>query len=203
MRTIEEQNKILDSYLPLWNGYQYLGENMHAFTQLGYYSAGGFNNGLYIVSNDSKWTVDTPESPHSILAILMRAVRTFSTEDRLDLRNVEVSFALRANGLDLHGANTYFWIGCHEPVATRWHITANPLKIVEGEWTNQNVQLVNDETKWHCSWSKQPPPSSLDATLSGVSSYGFAFTDFEQPVSGQIELSAFSIHKHFNSIVPP
>jgi hypothetical protein len=71
LRTIEEQNKIMDSYISTWRGYKYYGQTHKYYpdelTILRYYIDGGFDNRPCVVSDNNSWNVDTPENPDGTL----------------------------------------------------------------------------------------------------------------------------------------
>src|SRR5881628_2397204 len=70
-------------------------------------TGGAFNTG-YIWTDDSRWRIDTPEQPNSILSLIF--YRDWVGGPRLDLRNAQISLFLRGDGLDLKGAQAHFWV---------------------------------------------------------------------------------------------
>ena len=168
---------------------------------------GGVGDSGYIWADDSRWRIDTPEDPHSILPFLLyhRWVALDAQEpprkpdtpratgfvkgDALDLREAEVSVRLRGDNLDLKGAHCLFWV--HHG-STRWHYTGHRLKIHQGTWgPEERFVLHNDEAQWHRSWD--PGQNSLDEVLKISYSYGFSFVGFSEEVTGKFSMDEFRI----------
>ena len=197
-----------DSGRESWQIYDYNGgsggENVFFLTS--WEKSGGVENSGYIWAGDSRWRIDTPENPHSILPLILyhRWVALdaeaggrnetprptgFRKEEALDLRGAEVSVHLRGDGLDLKGARCYFWV---HTSGTRWHFTGRPLKIHHGEWgPPERFLLVNDESQWHRSWA--PSGHSLDSLLKESASYGFSFVGFSGEVIGKLSMDGFEL----------
>lgn len=57
------------------------------------YKGGAEDNSGYIFTDDSRWSIDFPECPNSVLALLTYA--RWSNNDVYDLRNAEISLYLR------------------------------------------------------------------------------------------------------------
>jgi hypothetical protein len=182
-----------------WNSYAYLGEGSDEYRPCHHSENGGLNDAAYITADDSQWTIDTPESPQSILALIMPSTLSVKIPP-LDLRNTTVSFSLRGDNLQLHGATCYFWVVTFLPTSTRWHYTSQPLNIPEGKWSNiQKITLKPKEELWHCSFSLANPRVSLNDTLEVCISFGFSFVGFSEKVTGKLSLSEFIIHKNLNT----
>ncbi|NUQ61278.1 MAG: hypothetical protein HUU20_02250 [Pirellulales bacterium] len=162
------------------------------FAQVTWEKAGGVGNSGYIWGDDSRWRINLPETPDSILAFVF--YRKWAGAPELDLRDAEVSVYLRGDKLDLKGAKCYFWVSDTQTV-TRWHYTAHPLPVPEGHWgEKQTFVLKNDEALWHSSWSGEPQNvGSLDAVLGGVDSYGLAFVGFTQKVTGRFAMDELQV----------
>ena len=133
-----------------WRIYDYAGDNSaetverakkaggrNVFYPVSWEKSGGFHGSGYIWADDSRWRIDTPENPHSILALLIyqrwktpRGVGQGTLDGKggpvLDLRNAEVSLYLRGDNLDLKGAKLYFWVVSG---FTRWHFDGQPLAV--------------------------------------------------------------------------
>ena len=154
--------------------------------------SGGVEDSGYIWADDSRWRINIPETPDSILTFAI--YRKWVQAGELDLRGAELSVSLRGDKLDLKGAKCYFWVSDIQTV-TRWHFTAEPLKVPEGRWgEKQTVVLKNDEALWHCSWSGEPHNvGSLDKVLGGADSYGVAFVGFAEEVTGKLSMDEFQI----------
>ncbi|NUQ65715.1 MAG: hypothetical protein HUU20_24865 [Pirellulales bacterium] len=166
---------------------------------------GGVNDSGCIWADDSRWRIDTPENPHSILAFILYhhwitldekepgrttpRPTTYVPEGRLDMRNAEISVRLRGDGLDLKGAKCYFWV---MGGPGRWHYTARPLKISEGAWGPEECfVLPNDESQWHFSWP--PGGGNLNEALKTSHSCGFSFVGFSDEVTGKFSMDEFRV----------
>jgi hypothetical protein len=172
-----------------WHVYDYNGGSgiQDVFKPVTWEKAGGVKNGGYIWGDDSRWRIDTPEKPHSILALIH--YRRWVKSPPVDVRDAEVSVCLRGDKLDLKGAKCYFWV--NRP-GTRWHLTSQPLKITEGDWGEKlTFTLKNDEKLWHRSWAANPAP--LKDILQTCHSYGFAFVGFSEKVTGKFAMDEFVI----------
>lgn len=153
-------------------------------------SKGGLENTGFIWAGDSRWSIDSPEEPDSILALL--TYPSWSGNKALDLRNATVSVYLRGDDLDLKGAQIYFWVHSR----ARWHFTSHPLTVSQGQWGNKvTFKLLNDESLWHRSYSADPNLNSLDFTLGVADSYGFSFIGFPpgNKVTGKLSMDEFTI----------
>ena len=152
---------------------------------------GGIDDKGYVWTNEHVWTPDIPETPVSILPLII--YRNWTNEEPVDLRDTKVTVSLRGDGLELEGAECYFWVVCG---MTRWHMNSEPFEIVEGAWPTSpaTIQLTNDETLWHRSWSKDPSnATSLDDCLKNCVSYGFSFVGSTSAVRGKLSLGGFKI----------
>lgn len=133
------------------------------------------------VADDSKWRIDTPENPDSVLAILRYQEWGGTPEapvttqgNPINLLYTTVSFDLMGDGLDLHGGHATFWV---VKAGQRWHYVAAFPEIIEGEWTHFEVDIAaSSVADWYNSWAVDPP--NVVTTLTGAVSYGIAFVDF-------------------------
>ena len=174
MQTTRARINTFDAGRESWQIYDYTGGsgNQNVFYLTSWEERGGVGDSGYVWADDSRWRIDTPEDPHSILPLILYhrwiaedleegASTTprptgFREEEALDLRGARVSVHLRGGDLDLKGAQCYFWVHSR---GTRWHYTGRPLKIHHGEWgPPEHLVLVNDESLWHRSWA---PSGSL------------------------------------------
>jgi len=110
----------------------------------------------YVWSDDSRWNIDTPETPHSILALIM--YHNWVNRRAADLRNATLSVYLRGDHLDLKGGQCFFW-AWNLRTGTRWHYSKQSLVISRGKRADQPnvVMLKNDESLWHRSWAIRYP----------------------------------------------
>jgi len=172
-----------------WQVYDYNGGSgtSNVFYPVTWEKKGGVGDSGYIWGDDSRWRIDTPEKPNSILAFII--YRSWVKGDQSDLRNAEMSVHLRGDKLDLKGAKCLFWVFNHR-LGTRWHFTAHPLAVHEGAWgEKQTIVLKNDPALWHRSWSRHPDaPGSLNDVLGATDSYGFAFVGFSEEVTGRFAM---------------
>lgn len=127
-----------------------------------------------VAADDSMWTIDTPEDPDSILALLTYA--DWNARYPLNFR-ATTHLVIRVSGnLHLHGAHVTFWaLGA----GNRWHLTT-PIPM-DGQ--THRIDLGGE---WHHSWSSKP--ASLEESLRSVDSYGLAFVGFSEEVTGRIVL---------------
>ena len=152
---------------------------------------GGVDKSGYVWADHTRWSADTPEKPLSILPLIF--YRRWVDADPIDLREAEVSVYLRGDGLELDGAQCFFWV---YSVSSRWHYTSHPLTLSDGHWASEPLRftLRSDEALWHRSWSRDPDhPMDLDPLLSQAESYGFSFVGFSREVSGRISMDEFEI----------
>jgi len=187
-----------------WHVYDYNGGidgGGNVFYPVTWQKTGGVGNSGFVWADDSRWRIDLPEQPNSILAFILYrrwapgdqpfTVKT-SPGGELDLRNAEVSVYLRGDGLDLKGAKCYFWVFSSNGSA-RWHFISSPLEVSSGKWGSpQRFVLKNDETLWHRTWSPSRPVS-LDEVLSKGNSSGFSFLGFSGEVTGRISMDELAI----------
>jgi len=182
-----------------WYSYAYLGVDSHEYMPCQYSATDGVNGAACVTADDSLWTVDTPESPRSILALILPTVLEAKLPP-LDLKNISVSFYLRGDDLQLFGAQCYFWIVTFSPYTTRWHYTHYPLEVPEGRWSAQQTLVLNpDESLWHCSFSAETPRVPVQEALTCCHSFGFSFVGFSEKVLGKLSLSEFVIHKNLDT----
>ena len=149
------------------------------------------NDSGYVWADDSRWSIDTPEQPHSILPFIF--YRNWRNEDLIDLSDAQISVYLRGDELQLYGARCLFWIhGGH----TRWHLASTPLDIGDGSWLSDpnRFTLSTSAAKWHLSWhSPKVEATPLDSLLAETESYGFSFVGFSQEVTGRFSMDEFEI----------
>jgi len=178
--------------LAAWKSYEYFpgGHNYHLTR---YDATGGPDGKECVWADDSMWTIDTPEQPHSILFLIHYSI--WDDSPPRDIKNAEIRFRLRGENLALHGARCYFWVVTQFPRATRWHFTGQPLPISFGHWGEPAVlRLEDDPSCWHRSFVSDPTcTAGLTDALSFCLSYGFAFVGFSEKVTGTIGLADFAM----------
>jgi hypothetical protein len=177
-----------------WQVYDYNGGSgsQNVFYPVTWEKAGGVRNSGYVWGDDSRWRIDTPEQPNSILAFIV--YRNWVKGDQLDLRDAKVSVYLRGDRLDLKGAKCYFW-ALDNQIGTRWHYVSQPLPVAEGAWGGKvTFTLKSDEKLWHRTWARNPAsPASLDHVLRECDSYGFSFLGFSGEVTGKFAMDELEI----------
>ncbi|MBU0910036.1 MAG: hypothetical protein KKA54_08195 [Proteobacteria bacterium] len=175
-----------------WGSYEYIGPD-DKFHQVHFDEQGGPDGKPCIWADDTMWSIDTPESPHSILGLIYYPF--WVLEPPYDLRNAMVEFHLRGDGLDLKGGKCFFWVHTSTLGSTRWHYNRYPLAISDGTWDKPlRLYLDTDPKSWHCSFISDPLHArSLPMTLKACSSFGFSFIGFSEKVTGKLSLSEFTI----------
>jgi len=192
-------DKKLYDFTSQWYSYAYYGIGSHQYLACHYAESDGFNGNSYITADDSLWTIDTPEEPESILALIIPSMLELKLPP-LDLCNVPISFSLRGDNLKLYGAKCYFWIVTFLPMSTRWHYVSQPLHIPEGQWSElQTLTLIPNNELWHRSFALDEPSASLKDTLGLCMSFGFSFVGFSEKVTGKFSLSDFTIHQNLDT----
>ena len=200
LSTVQNTGRLTDNFSTdreEWQSYDFTGGiagGGNVFFPVTWEKSGGVNNSGHVWTDDSRWRIDTPENPHSILALIHYP--RWVKGDRLDLRNAKVSVYLRGDGLDLKGAKCFFWaVSAKGRKKSRWHYTSRPLKANHGHWGDkQTFLLKNDESLWHRSWSRDASkPVSLDYLLGNTDSYGFSFLGFSGEVTGKVSMDELEI----------
>ncbi len=178
-----------------WCSYDYhwsiVAKGSNIFVLTTWEQTGGVDGGAYVWTDETRWSADTPESPVSILPLLL--YRGWVDDDPVDLREAKVSVNLRGDGLQLNGAQCYFWV--NKP-GVRWHMSGSPLTIPEGGWASEpsTITLHNDEAQWYRSWANDPSKvTPLDDEWSNATSYGFSFVGFGQEPRGKLSMGGFEI----------
>ena len=154
---------------------------------------GGVWDSGHIRADDAQWSIDTPEDPESVLALL--TWRQWYYRGPLDLRGAELSVFLRGDGLDLKGGRCLFWV-MSRSLSTRWHCTAHPMSIAAGSWAPEpeRLRLVADPSRWHRSWTVPGRPiPRVDDGLAAVDSYGFSFVGFSAKPTGRFAMDEFEL----------
>jgi hypothetical protein len=178
-----------------WQIYDYTGGKTggtSVFHPATWERSGGVLDSGYVWADDSRWRIDTPEKPPSILAFFIR--RSYARQGAVDLRGAEVSVCLRGDKLDLKGSKCLFW-AFSDDKGTRWHYRGKPLTVPDGKWSEpQTFVLEDDEKQWHRSWARDPKnPGGLGEVLATCDSYGFSFVGFSEEVTGKLAMDELVI----------
>ncbi len=179
-----------------WHSYEYTASKAcrtNIFILATWEKNGGVHDSGHIWCDESRWSIDTPEEPHSILPLLNYPA-WYGCQPP-DMREAEVRVYLRGDGLELHGAKCCFWVLSADPQA-RFHFTSQPLEIGDGAWPAEPslITLKNDPSAWHLSWAANPAsPPLLDTALGHCQSYGFSFLGFSREVTGRLSMDEFEI----------
>lgn len=180
----------------MWCAYDYaacLATDHDVYRPSHWQRVGGVNDSGYIWVDDSQWSIDTPENPHSILALM--TWRQWYLRGPVDLRDATLSVFLRGDNLDLKGGRCLFWV-MNRQLCTRMHLTGQPLPIEPNRWADKPnvVTLANDESQWHRSWTVPGAPiPRLDEVLGAVESYGFSFVGFHSQPMGRFAMDEFEL----------
>lgn len=154
---------------------------------------GGVNDSGYIWADEAQWSIDTPEQPPSILALM--TWRQWMLRGPLDLRQATISVFLRGDELDLKGGRCSFWV-LSRGLSARYHLTGQPVTVARDKWGDEPclLNLKHDEAQWHRSWTVpgQRIPT-MGEVLGEVDSYGFAFVGFSEQVIGRLCMDEFEI----------
>jgi len=179
-----------------WAAYDYsagMPGGANVFYPASHEPTGGAEQGGHIWADDSRWRIDTPENPHSILALLTYP-KWIIPGKTMDIHPCEVSFYLRGDDLDLKGGQAFFWV---LDATGRYHKRNHPLNIGNGCWGAKNsITIGSVADGWHHSWGPTyplPPMSGPD--FNTIYSWGISFTDFPEGVkpTGIIRMSDFVI----------
>ncbi len=175
-----------------WRSYEYIGPG-DVFHPVHYEADGGPDNQPYIWADDTMWSIDTPESPHSILPLLFYIINMPAPP--LDLIGSKIQLQLRGDKLDLKGGTCLFWIVSSFPHSNRWHLTASPLSIGQDKWEEpDSITITDTPGHWHNSFCReQTYKPTLDKALKMTTSFGISFVNFKEKVTGRLSLGKFCI----------
>lgn len=200
-----------------WRIYDYGGDGQaggrNIFYPVDWVSSGGVKDSGYVWGDDSRWRIDTPENPHSILALIIyqnwhmprpagkpgtiprgfgQGTRDGMGPPSIDVRDAQLSVHLRGDNLNLKGGRVTFWIVTRE--GYRWHYYGHYLTVAADHWgSRETFVLENDPSKWHLSFHGSDPIPDRDDCLSRVVSYGFAFINFTAEVTGKLSMDEFEL----------
>ena len=195
-----------DNWNERWATYQDAYGYGNIFFPMSHESTGGADGGGFVWTDSSRWRVDPPENPDSMLIALAYWRWLFPPAWRsrahlgetVNLSGATLDVALRGRNLDLADAHVSFWITCS---GARWH-AKQPLAVVNGRWTTDHLVLDPDPAQWDMSWSRGGAPAHL--CLDQVESYGFAFRGIERGrrPTGVLDLDEFRLTRHTHSPDP-
>ena len=187
-------HQTFDHDYEMWAAYDYaacLATDHDVYRPANWEKRGGVNDSGYVWVDDTQWSVDTPENPVSILAIM--TWRQWFLRGPADLRNATLTVHLRGENLNLRGGKCCFW-AMSRKLCTRWHLSTQPLTVANGTWSKTVVLLVTDAGKWHRSWTVPgQKPGALEDVLSQVESYGLSFLGFDGNVTGRLCMDEFEL----------
>jgi len=169
----------------------------NVFYPMTYQMTGGVDGKGFVWVDDSRWGVDAPETPDSILVAVVYWRWLFPPEWRgrtsmtgeVDLRDTVLDVSLRGRQLKLGGAQVTFWFTCD---GQRHHLKQSTLK-VSTLWTANHLSLPARPEAWDLSWAR--PGATPSFCIDRANSYGFAFRDVrrEAPVTGVFEMDDFRL----------
>jgi hypothetical protein len=186
-----------DTWHERWSTYQDAYGYGNVFYPLTHQRRGGVADSGFVWTDASRWLVDAPESPPSILVALTYWRWMFSSAwrartgfgDSVDLTNATLQVDLRGRRLALGTSYLTFWVLCG---GARWH-HVQELEVTNGVWITNQMKLSPDESQWTLSWSRGGAAASF--CLDRVESYGFAFRGFtrgETP-AGVLDIDEFKL----------
>lgn len=173
-----------------WASYYYW-TNGNVFYPLTHDETGGHGGAAAVWADDSMWTIDTPESPHSVLALLSYHRWHFPAEQFFNPSSRTMRFRLRGENLDLKGGHIRPWL---LDLYGRWWKTQNQPVLVapEGQWSDVQEVVIGTYLDWTRSFEISPPP--IHAVYTDlIQSWGIGFRGFSAKPTGRIGLCEFSI----------
>lgn len=144
----------------------------------------------YIWTDDSRWRIDTPEDPDSILALLTYPRWHNPLYSTLFISFANAQFDLRGVSLDLKGGQAFWWL---VDINGRYYNRGNPLTVSNGVWSSNSVQNGHIGTDWIQSWAVDQPV--VGPLMDQVVSFGIGLTGFplgDKP-TGRLEMRNFRI----------
>lgn len=175
-----------------WQSYDYdggRGDGQNVF-----YPAKRTTAGLAV--DDSGWRIDTPESPHSVLAMLAYTTWEGGYSDDTssrprDLRGRSVSFQVRGHDLDLKGGRATFWVQSDWAYARFHHV--DQFDVTE-DWQTVSFSIADTPRpeRWHRSWNPAGT-AKLPYHMAFATSVGIGFVGFDAEPTGALEVADFTI----------
>jgi hypothetical protein len=181
-----------------WVTYQDAFGYGNVFFPMSHERAGGVDGGGYVWTSASRWALDPPEEPDSILVALVYWKWLFPPAWRagkeelgtfVNLSRTTLEVSLRGHDLRLGNAQVTFWVLCD---GARWHLK-QPLQVADDRWVRNEIALPTDPSAWDLSWSRDEHPARLN--LARVESVGFAFRGFQKDelASGVFDMDALRL----------
>jgi hypothetical protein len=137
------------------------------------WSPSGGASGGYVWTDGSRWMIDTPENPDSVLALM--TYTRWSTNCAILVGGMEFSFQLRGEQLDLKGGELLFWVTVGGKA--RFHKNDQPLSLNGERWTRFSVAAGAGRNGWRRSWARDGEGVELDWDL-GIDSFGISIVGF-------------------------
>lgn len=139
--------------------------------------------------DDSRWGLDTPEYPQSVL-FAMNYMRWISDGKYkyIDLSNTTMTVDLDLSGVDLKGGKVDFWVVAADKHGHgRYHDFAQPLHDGHNEI---KLKFRYFENSW-LDGNRARGSVILDPTK--IESWGFSFTGFESVPTGVVKMTNFKL----------
>jgi len=173
-----------------WISYDYNADRAtyeNVFYAASWASQGGSDGGGFIFADDSRWRIDTPETPALVFPLAIRSEWLDPRYNHLDFDGHTASFDLKATNLDLKGGQAYLYVYDTHGRVVKFD---QPLLIENGLWVHNQVTIgsLNDDA-WDVTFL--PNPGLIDATK--IASWGIAFAGFTEEPTGILALDQFSI----------
>jgi hypothetical protein len=134
----------------------------------------------YAWVDDSRWRIDWPEQPPSILALVNHFAWHGMCRNGIDLRGAAISFDLRGIDLDLKGGHADLFVN---DLNGARHKIAQPLALSNDRWSHNEV--IIDDTGWASSWQNG---NDADVDPFDITGFGIAFRGFGTEPSGRLAI---------------
>lgn len=187
-----------------WNGrwatYQDAYGRGNVFFPMSHSAIGGSDGNGFIWTDDSRWIIDPPEQPNSVLISLLYWRWLFSPEyagrhefaSVVDLSDTILEVDLRGHELGMRQSKLTFWILCG---GARWHLASQSLVAGASNWHRNRVELPADPAAWSLSWARGGEQVSF--CIDKVESFGFALRGFgrDETPSGRLDIDRFVLRR--------
>ena len=108
-----------------------------------------FRSGPYATAS-SPWYFDDNHGEFAWLHLAFFVNRSALIDlEGQDLRNAEITLALRGRNFQRQGTQLFFWMQ-GTPATYNWALTAYPIaaSLDDGQWHDEKIILHNDESRW-------------------------------------------------------